>query len=449
MAEENCIDRVNETPLRKIAYPLIIENLLFLAFSSIDIFMLSKYSDKAVAAVGLTTQYTWFILVLLQVIPNGAAILLTNFLGAGRTEKAKSISRTALQMIVVFGLFFGAVFAFSVPQILKRYSIDTDVRQFASQYVFICSLFSVFSGISIVQSSILRSYGHTRDAMIVNAVANLLNIAGNALALYGFFGLPVLGVRGVAIATVASQLAGAAILSVRIMSLSDCRYSAAAPFRIDFSEWKQILRIGIPSAGESLSWNLSQMVIMVLITTFGTAALAAFTYLMTILRFVYMIAISIGTASQIKTGHYCGAGLQETAYKNVFRYQAAGSAVSLTIATLIFVFRTQVTACFTQNKAIAAVILSVMPVIFFLELGRSVNVIIIPCLMAAGDIHFPVGAGIFSNWIISVMLSYIFALLFGWGFPGVIIAMACDEMLRGTLMLFRWKSKVWMRKKIV
>ena len=122
MAQEKLIDKVNDTPLRKIAYPLVIENLLFLAFSSIDVFMLSGYSDNAVAAVGLITQYTWFLLLLLQVIPNGATISLTNFLGAGQVEKAKKISRTALQMVIVFGLFFGLVFAFLIPQILKKYN---------------------------------------------------------------------------------------------------------------------------------------------------------------------------------------------------------------------------------------------------------------------------------------------------------------------------------------
>ena len=103
----------------------------------------------------------------------------------------------------------------------------------------------------------------------------------------------------------------------------------------------------------------------------------------------------------------------------------------------------------TPDVAITSIILSVMPVTFFLELGRSINVIIIPCLMASGDIHFPVGAGIFSNWMISTLLSYVFAVLFGWGFIGVIIAMACDELFRGILMIFRWKSKVWMYKKAV
>ena len=278
MAQEKLIDKVNDTPLRKIAYPLVIENLLFLAFSSIDVFMLSGYSDNAVAAVGLITQYTWFLLLLLQVIPNGATISLTNFLGAGQVEKAKKISRTALQMVIVFGLFFGLVFAFLIPQILKKYNIDDEVRLFASQYAFIYSAFSVFSGISIVQSSILRSYGHTKDAMVVNAIANSLNIVGNALALYGWFGIPILGVKGVAISTVASQFAGAIILSARIACLKDSKYSIKNPFKIVKGEWRQILKIGVPTAGESVSWNLSQLVIMIIITTFGTEAIAALSY---------------------------------------------------------------------------------------------------------------------------------------------------------------------------
>ena len=80
MSDKKTID-VTNTPLIKIAYPLVIENLLFLAFNSVDIFMLSSYSDTAVAAVGLVTQYTWFIITFLQVIPNGATISLRNVLG--------------------------------------------------------------------------------------------------------------------------------------------------------------------------------------------------------------------------------------------------------------------------------------------------------------------------------------------------------------------------------
>ena len=86
---------VTNTSLLKIAYPLVIENLLFLAFSSIDVFMLSGYSDSAVAAVGLVSQYTWFLITFMQIIPSGATISLTNLLGGKHLDRAKSISRTS------------------------------------------------------------------------------------------------------------------------------------------------------------------------------------------------------------------------------------------------------------------------------------------------------------------------------------------------------------------
>ncbi|MCQ2249023.1 MAG: MATE family efflux transporter [Treponema sp.] len=448
MAQIKQID-VTNTNLIKIAYPLIIENLLFLAFQSVDVFMLSSYSDSAVAAVGLVTQYTWFLITFMQIIPSGATISLTNLLGGKQYGRAKSLSRTCLQMIVFFSIAIGLTFAVAVPQILKHYTLEPQVRQYATDYIFIYSLFSIFCGISIIQSTILRSYGHTRTAMIVNACANTVNIFGNAIALYGWFGLPIYGVKGVAVSTVAAQAVGALVLSIKVFSLKDTRYSFNNPLKIMKDEWHQILKIGIPTAGESISWNLSQMAVMVLISTHGTASIAAFTYFGTILRFIYMIAISIGNASQIKTGHYCGASMQQTAYKKVFCYIAAGTAFSMSIALIIYIFRKQMIGIFTKDYEITLILLSIMHLSFFLETGRAVNVIAIPSLMAAGDIHFPVQAGIFSNWSISFGLAWVFSRILGLGFYGIIAAMACDECFRAVLMILRWKSKKWMAMNVI
>ncbi|MBQ0040267.1 MAG: MATE family efflux transporter [Treponema sp.] len=448
MSDSKQID-VTNTSLIKIAYPIVIENLLFLAFSSVDVLMLSGYSDSAVAAVGLVTQYTWFLITFMQVIPSGATISLTNLLGGKQYDRAKALSRTCLQMIIFFAIIIGLTFAIAVPQILKHYTLESDVRQYASEYIFIYSIFSVFCGISMIQSTILRSYGHTRTAMIVNACANSVNIIGNAIALYGWFGLPVYGVKGVAVSTVAAQAVGATILSIKVFSLKDTQYKFTKPFKIISSEWKQILKIGIPTAGESISWNLAQMAVMVLISSHGTASIAAFTYFGTILRFIYMIAISIGNAAQIKTGHYCGAGLQTTAYKKLYTYIASGTAFSLVLALIIFMARRHMIALFTSDYEIKYILLSIMPLAFFLESGRAVNVIAIPSLMAAGDIHFPVKAGIFSNWLISFGLAFVFSRFLEMGFYGIIVAMACDECFRAVLMLARWHSKKWMTKSAI
>ena len=149
MSETKQID-VTNTPLIKIAYPIIIENLLFLAFSSVDIFMLSGYSDSAVAAVGLVTQYTWFLITFMQVIPSGATISLTNLLGGKKFDKAKFLSRTCLQMMIFFAIAIGLIFAVAVPQILKHYTLEDDVRQYATEYIFIYALFAVFTGSGII-----------------------------------------------------------------------------------------------------------------------------------------------------------------------------------------------------------------------------------------------------------------------------------------------------------
>jgi Na+-driven multidrug efflux pump len=84
-----------------------------------------------------------------------------------------------------------------------------------------------------------------------------------------------------------------------------------------------------------------------------------------------------------------------------------------------------------------------------LEPGRNFNVIIIPALKGAGDVRFPVYMGMIFMWGVGVLLAYVFGVALGWGLMGVWVALACDEWVRGTIMLFRWKNGKWRTKALV
>ena len=184
----------------KLTVPLALEQFFRILVSSIDTFMLSTYSEKAVAGVGLVTQYVFFLNLIFSVIVTGTTIILAQYLGAEKSdEELNQISQASSVMVTIISLVLTAVVLFATAPILSCYTLEEEVRQSAYDYFIIyggiCAFFCAFS---LLQSGILRSYGYTKEAMYVTVIANLINVAGNAISLYGFFGLPILGVKGVA-----------------------------------------------------------------------------------------------------------------------------------------------------------------------------------------------------------------------------------------------------------
>lgn len=429
--------------------PIIAETFFRILVSSVDTIMLSGYDQQAVAAVGLVGQYIFFIQILFNVICIGTSIVLAQYLGANRTDDARSVAQASAIMILgtAVVLFFGVLFG--ARALLSLYPIEEGVRGYAYQYFAIFGGFgALFTSFNMLQSTILRSYGYTKDAMYVTLIANLLNVIGNAIALYAPFGLPVFGVVGVAVSSVFSQVVACAVLAWRIKSKPDVHFPLAGWKKVPKSIYRTILSIGIPSAGENLAYNTAQITIMAMVTTFGTFAMSAQVYTITLSRFVFVFAMSIGAATQIKTGWFVGAKRSMEAYRRVYKYQAVGTALSVVFILVINLFKHPLIALFTQEPEIATLTATLLLYSIYIEFGRSLNLITISALKGAGDVKFPVFYGILSMWGIMVLGSWVLGIKMGLGLVGIWIAVGTDETTRGIMMLLRWRSKRWLTKAI-
>jgi putative efflux protein, MATE family len=437
-------------PIAALALPIVLESVFRMMLSSVDTIMLSSWSQEAVAGVGLVSQYIFFIQILFSVICVGTSIVLSQYLGAKRMEESGQVAQASALMVILAGLVMSAVVIVGAKPLLSAYRVETGVRTFAWQYLVVFGgAGSVFTAFSMLQGTILRSYGYTRDAMYIAVAANVLNVLGNALSLYGWFGLPVTGVVGVAASSAFSQAASCLLLSWRMRTLPGLRKPGRRREAVPRAIYRKILSIGVPTAGESLAYNVSQIVIMIMITSLGTWAMSAQVYAQTIVRFVYVIALSIGNAVQIKTGYWVGARQSETAYRKVWRYQLVGTLISVALVLLLNLVKMPAIGIFTREPEIAAIMKQLFIISLYIEIGRSLNLITIPALKGAGDVRFPVMMGIISMWGISVPFSYLLGIRLGLGMVGIWIALGTDEMLRGIVMLFRWKSRIWQGKAIV
>ena len=202
--------------MAKLSLPLIAEQFFRILVGSIDTVMLSFYSEKAVAAVGMMSQYAFFIMILFNVIAIGTSIVLSQFLGAQKgKDDLNAIAKSSAIMVTAAAVVIGLAVALGINPLLGRYTLEDQVREYAAEYFLIFGgAGSFFIAFSLLQSAILRSYGYTKEAMVVTMASNLINVVGNAISLYGLFGLPVFGVKGVAWSSVIAMIASCVILQI-------------------------------------------------------------------------------------------------------------------------------------------------------------------------------------------------------------------------------------------
>jgi len=433
-----------------VTWPIFLELLLLMLLGSVDVLMLSQYSDEAVAGVGVANQLMGMTITMFGFVSAGASVIISQYVGAKKMEEAKQVSLVAVLSALVFGLIVSSVFVIFRFPLLRLMLSEDYLLPWASIMVLIVGGFIFIQAVLLTTGAILRSHGYTRDMLMVTVIMNIFNASGNAFVILGLFGLPVFGVPGVAVVTALSKLLGLTIalylLNKRIPGIFK---SISKKASFPFYYVKSILKIGVPAAGENLSFQGYQLVMITLIGTIGTAALTTKIYTRSINFFIILFTIAIANGGSIIIGQLMGAKEYDEIYKRCLRYLKYGIFASTLGAALLFVFYRPILGIFTDNEEV----FSIARILFFLgiilEPGRAFNIIIIGALRATGDVKFPVYMGIIFQWGVGALLGFTFGILFGWGLVGIMIAGLLDEWIRGIIMLFRWRSKVWQNMRVV
>lgn len=432
-----------------LTWPIFIEVLLHMLMGNADILMLSQYSDDSVAAVGVANQILFMLIVMFGFIATGTTILVAQYLGSKNREIAAEVTVVSIGANLIFSVAISIlVFLFS-SKLLLLMDLPPELLSEADSYLKMVGIFSFVQALVITMGATIRSYGFTRDAMYVTIGMNIINVIGNYLFIFGPFGIPVLGVEGVAISTVTSRALGLIVITILLFKRIEEPLPFKKIFRLPVSHLKNLLKIGIPSAGEHLSYNTSQIVITYFIVMIGTEALTTKVYAQSLMMFIFLFSVAISQGTQIMIGHQIGAGKVEEAYKRCIKSLRLAILISILTAIPIAFFSDTLLGFFTDNPDIIALGGTLILFTVILEPGRSFNLVVINALRAAGDVRFPVYIGILSMWGVSVTVSYVLGIHFGFGLVGVWIAMILDEWLRGIIMLYRWKSRIWVTKSFV
>ncbi|MDR4887089.1 MATE family efflux transporter [Fredinandcohnia sp. QZ13] len=432
-----------------LTWPIFIELLLHMLMGNADTLMLSMYSDNSVAAVGVSNQILSLIIVMFGFIATGTAVLVAQHFGANNEKSAAEVAVVSIFANLVFGLVLSLVVFVWSKDLLLLMDLPAELLDEADSYLRIVGLFSFLQALIMTIGAVIRSYGFTRDTMYVTIGMNILNVIGNYIFIFGPFGLPVLGVEGVAISTSFSRLVGLLVIAYLLIKRVKHGLHFKKIFRLPRVHLQNLLKIGIPSAGEQLSYNSSQMIITYFVTIMGTQALTTKVYAQNLMMFIFLFSIAISQGTQILIGQMIGARQINDAYKRALKSLKLAIFISAAMAIVFSFFKEPLLSIFTDNQDIIKTGGVLILLTIILEPGRAFNLVLINALRAAGDVKLPVYMGILSMWGICVPIAYVLGIHFELGLVGVWISFIVDEWVRGIVMLWRWRSRAWEKKSFV
>ena len=429
-----------------LAFPIFVENFLNKLLTMVNVYLLARLSQDAVAAIGVANQFLNFITMTFSFVTFGTAVVIAQNRGAGDNKSAGQAATSAVVVNVLWGLFIALVLAVFHKPMLRMMNMEGILMDYSSTYLLIIGCCCAVQGLNLTLATVLRNYGEAKAPMMVFLIMNVINLAGNACVVLRPFGMPDFGITGIAVCTVLAQVI-AAVMMVTCAIRAKIRLELPRPF--PFKIMGQILRIGLPGAGDSIAFNIANICMTYFVSSMGPTALAAQTYAVQFIAFVQVLGYSVGQAAQIMVGYHCGARDFDGAYKLALKNIWVAMALNVTVMTLIFIFQKPLLSLFTDSAEIAQMVFWCLVVDFILEFGRPFNLVVGVTLRGTGDVVWSMVASVLSTVFAGILVGYVLTQVFGLGLYAVFIALLCDEWLRGQLMTYGWRTRKWEKYVII
>ena len=444
--------------LIRILLPLALQGILSVAIGMVDSMMVSNKGEAAFAGVSLVGSLDTVLITLFGALTSGGSVVLAQSMGRGDQKRA---CEAAKQLIYASAAAAAAitvtVLIFRVPLLNLLFGdVEASVMRNALAYFTIVSLSFPMLAVENSVSAAFRAQGDSITTLKTSIFMNLLNIAGNAILIYGLN----LGAAGAAIATLLSRTIGASILLW--IAHNKERYihvERLLHYRPDGAIIRSILGIGVPNGIENSMFQLGRLMTTSLVSSLGTVAIAANAAALSLANFQYTVGGAVQSTMVAVIGRCVGAKEGDQA-KYYVRSLLRSSYFMIAVTDLLLcLFSSPLLGLFgltPESSDLARFLLiyhSVVSVILW-----PAGFCLPPAFRAANDVMFTMVVAIFSMWVFRVAMAYLLALetvsvfgLFtfpgmGLGLMGVWYAMTIDWIFRVALFLWRLFSGRWLSR---
>jgi len=424
--------------------PMILGSIFQQLYSTADAIIVGKFvSKEALASIGTSFPVVFLLTSLAIGITIGTTIVVSQFFGAKQFENVKLAVTTTFIFLFAASViitFLGIVFS---PLILQLMSIPDAVFNNARLYlqIMISGIICIFGYNGV--SAILRGLGDSKTPLIILLLTSLLNVILDLI-----FIIPLkMGVFGAALATVISQgisFVGSIIYLYNTHELLKFRIKE---IRFDCEIFLKILKMGIPSGIQQMSVSIGMMVIVSIVNSFGTDAIAAFTAAGRLDTFASMPSMSISLALASFTGQNIGANKTDRVHKGLRSSLIISVIYSLCITAAAFLFRRPLIGLFNSDQNVVAIGSDYLVIVGSSYIIFSTMFMFNGLLRGAGDAVFSMFCTIFATWPIRIIFAVILSKFIG--VRGIWYSIPLGWFIGMILLFIRYKTGIWKTKTIV
>jgi putative MATE family efflux protein len=430
----------------KVGFPVMIQQLIIVAVGICDTIMVGKLSEEALAAVGAANQVFMVYVDSVFGFLSGVAVFSVQYWGIRDLKTLRKLLGIAYSMCIAAGVPVTIIaFAFA-PSLISLFSDDPDVVLLGTQYLRISVFTYVIGALTFAVSYNSRSVAMLKWPTIANAVAVGLNIFLNWVLIFGKFGMPAMGVRGAATATLIARIVEAAITFSYIYI-----FSKDHPLKAKLSEMKyekalliRVLRTAFPVIVNELLWVLSFTTVYAIYGDLGPVALAVVQIAMTITDAFQAIFAGIGNGTAVIIGQDLGRGSRESAFNLAKKSLKIIWVFIVIITVLLIALRTTIVNIYDFEQSTNDMMMSTL-LIFSLSLAPKMLAYFFICgiFRPGGDTTWCAWVDSGFNWIAQVPLAIIGVHLLHWELWAVIGLVALGEVMKTVACYFRFYSKKW------
>ena len=337
-----------------LSLPIVVTNLLQVAYNLADTFWLGRYSTEALAAISLGFPLVYLFISLGLGFTVAGSVLVAQHTGADEPERAEYAASQTVGVTLLVGVGLGAVSFVFVSDLLQVFGASPAVLTLATEYMEVISLGLPFLFGFLVFIALMRGAGDTVTPMLVMLGTVVLNVVIDPVFIFGLGPVPEMGVEGAAVATVLSR--GSAMLVGIWLMLRGAHGIRIHPRQLvpDLAYSRTLVRVGAPASIENTGRAISINAVLLIVTLFSTPVVAAFGVGIRVFSMVFMPAIAIDRGVETMTGQNIGAGRSDRVVATN-RFAAKTSFLLLSaLGVLTFVFAPEIIRLFDDSPAVVA-----------------------------------------------------------------------------------------------
>lgn len=429
-----------------ISFPMMLQNLLISSLSFVDTLMIGQLGEIEIAAVGLANQMFFLVILFFFGIGSGSSIFIAQFWGAGDIPSIHKTMGIALATSL-FGAFTISILSISIPeQIMRIFSPDQAVIETGAVYLKIVGISYVFSGISFIFSSALRSTEDAKTPLFVTAISLTLNAILNYLLIFGSFGFPEMGVSGAALATTISRGVEMAVLLIVVYWKKKVPAgSLSVMFSINKVFIRNFFKTALPVILNEFFWSTGMVVYKMVYARMGTQVIAAANVSESIQSLFFVVLMGTGNTAAVMIGKKIGAKEKETAaiYSHVFLFLAV--VLGICLGLIMVVTAPYIPRAFRLSPEIIRTTTRALMMMAIVIPFKSFNMHgIVGILRSGGDTRFSLLLELTSVWCIGVPCALFGGFVLKLPIYYLLLFVGLEELYKMILCGIRIRSGKWM-----